>query len=161
MSQRTIAVGVAVLLLVAWPRPAHAHGWIDFDEAYALKVGVPLGYSIDPGHISSTFSGLELNFGTGLDRETWFGLYTDAQWRLEAKQARWSIGPMFGWALFGLDGGYLVARGDGELRRGFAVRPFVTAGIIAGYYRLEALFDESEIAHDLGVVLEVPFLFDR
>jgi hypothetical protein len=149
-----------LLSLVAWPRTTAAQRG-DFDDAYALKIGVPLGYAVVPDDTSSFFSGVELNFGTGYNREIWFGMYTDAQWRFEAKQTRWTIGPMIGWTLFGVDGGYLVARRDQALQHGLVVRPFATAGIVAAYYRFEILFEERELSHDVGVLLEFPFLFER
>ena len=64
---------------------------------------------------------------------------------------------MVGWSFLGVDGGYLLAVDTDRLRHGLVVRPFVTLGVVALYYRFGIVLKEQEISHDLGLLVETYF----
>ena len=44
------------------------------------------------------------------------------------------------------------------MRHVFVVRPFVTVGTVAVYFRFGMLFDEKEYLYDAGLLAEMPIL---
>lgn len=88
----------------------------------------------------------------------WYGLYADGVYDWGGDEGRFSIGPEFGWLIFGLDAGYLwstTARGGGH---GLSLRPVVTMGLLGAYYRFGWIFADSDRFGEAGVLLKLPLV---
>jgi hypothetical protein len=160
--QRWACACAVLLALCALSGHARAHFWFpDLHEGqWVLKLGVPVAGSFGPYNRLNRFvSGVELNCGRlDPDSVAWLGGYVDAHWNFTDEQARFSIGPMVGWAMFGLDAGYLLAHDEYGARHGLAVRPFITFGYVAFYYRWASLFGRrGDSINDVGLLIEWPF----
>jgi hypothetical protein len=114
-----------------------------------------LGAAISPRQ--SFVSGMEVSCGRMTDRGWWAGGYADMHWSFANDQARLSMGPMAGWWFLGADGGYLLVHDAAGVRHGLAVRPFLTLGYAAFYYRWGALLSEKkEYLSEVGLLIEFP-----
>ena len=85
----------------------------------------------------------------------WGGLYADALRDFALDVTRFSIGPELGASLFGADFGFLYQT-DG--RKGFTVRPVLTAGVVTLFYRFGHYIegDDDKNFHEFGVIGKLP-----
>jgi hypothetical protein len=68
----------------------------------------------------------------------WYGLQSDllVDWNGDRDAGfRWSLGPEFGVAIYGIDVSYFGERTDGETHHGFQARAKLTVGLAALYVR--------------------------
>lgn len=87
---------------------------------------------------------------------TWAGVYGDVVRDFTRDATRISVGPEIGYAVFGIDGGY-VHQTTGEGRDGFVIRPVLTLGLLQGYFRFGHFADDLPGANfqEFGILLKV------
>jgi hypothetical protein len=87
----------------------------------------------------------------------WAGAYLDALFAVEAEELRLSIGPELGYGFAGFDVGYVLALGGRPAQHGVAVRPLLTFGIAAIYFRSIWLFGtDADWSGEVGLLLKAP-----
>jgi hypothetical protein len=139
--------------------------------AHAAGVGFPpsTGWYVLPGATvaGATHSNAPLGFVAGgevsaayLSNRTflWGGGYVDGVYDMGERRARVSIGPEFGWAALGLDGGMVVRPRPGGVDLGGEVRSLLAFGFGALYVRAglmpRASADRS--FGEVGLLLKLP-----
>lgn len=104
--------------------------------------------------------GGEVSAVAATDSYLWYGAYVDGLYDFGASETRLSIGPEFGYLIFGVDGGYLLAASAEGQRHGVSVRPLLTFGLVAAYSRLGVLFgDRGDTFGEAGVLLKLPLWY--
>ena len=135
-------VRLAVLALAAAaaaPRPAaadrlrslHLEGWYG-------KLGLESGVVFARDRGPAPTLGAAATFVRVNEHLEWYGLQGDllVDWNGDRDAgARWSLGPEFGVALYGIDLSYFGERAFGETHHGFQARAKLTVGVAALYVR--------------------------
>lgn len=138
MQGHRVAACAALLLVGLVSRISAATG---VPRATFVTGGLNLGSGTARGE-SAVIAGVESSI-VHLEELAWVGAYGDAVYSFGEQHARLSLGPEFGIGPFGLDGGYVVAIGEGGPQQGVAIRPMLTVGLVALYYRYEQLSGRS------------------
>lgn len=111
-----------------------------------------------PAEGSGFTLGGEFSFGH-LWELTYVGGVVDTLYDWGRDGGRTMIGPMVGWSVVGIDGGYLVEYGEGPTLHGGAVRLFFTIGVVALYTRVGILSNGTDFV-EYGALLKIPLLLD-
>jgi hypothetical protein len=134
-----LAVVAAVLVACAVPRAAaadriralHLEGWYG-------KLGLETGVVFARERGASPLFGATATFVRMNEHLEWYGLQGDLLVDGNGDRDagfRWSLGPEFGVALYGIDISYFGERTSGETHHGFQVRAKLTVGLAALYVR--------------------------
>lgn len=129
-------------------------------SGWVLPVGVNLGAARGSNAARGIVVGPEISVVNFEDKHRgfWFGAYADALYDTGASQLRLSIGPEAGWALLGVDGGLVLGAGNGGTHAGVTMRGLLTLGVLAGYVRGGAIFDDKHTSFaEFGVLLKIPY----
>jgi hypothetical protein len=118
-----------------------------------LPIGVATGYS---SYGRGAFVGVEASLVHAWPSLFWLGGYADALYDFGRGHARATIGPEIGAGFFGLDGGLLLERVDGQLRKGLVVRSMITASWVAITFRSGYVLDKREVFEEVGVLIKIP-----
>ncbi len=156
-------VGVCCLLIAS--RADAADNWV-------VPVGVNLGFGLHPTPVpTGAILGAEGSFVFLATSQSkffalptfWGGGYVDALWDTAGGRGRASIGPEFGFTVFGVDGGLVTQVGGGAVRFGGCVRPMLTIGIISLYVRLTFVPSDPEVDQttEIGLLIKYPFSKNR
>jgi hypothetical protein len=146
-----------VVAVLSFARPAHAECEKIFcvPKRFVLG-GLNIGSSVGHGD-DGLVLGAEISAG-GLedsgDFPSWYGGYLDVVHDFATEQTRISIGPEFGIAFVGLDGGIVFQNVDDETKTGVAGRLALTIGFISIYGRAIAV-DGARFG-EVGVLLKGP-----
>ena len=105
------------------------------------------------------FAGLELSLSQ-LQRGVWWGGYIDATYDFAQRGAMATIGPQFGYAVVGLDGGFAARIDTGDDPGAFDYGPqgrlLVTLGLFGIYGRYVYLLEGQEHLGQAGILLKLP-----
>ena len=112
-------------------RALHLEGWYG-------KLGLESGVVFGRERGAAPIFGTTATFVRMNEHLEWYGLQgdllVDGNGDLDAG-LRWSLGPEFGVALYGVDVSYFGERTDGETHHGFQARAKLTVGLAALYVR--------------------------
>jgi hypothetical protein len=155
------AVALASTALVE--REARADFGPKFDETGFVSLGLNTSYSMHPRPISNGFVfGGEASVGyLNMGRAFWVGAYSDVLRDFGADATRFSVGPELGFAIVGLDGGYVGDYRDGKYHHGFSMRLQLTLVIFSLYGRGGKIFgDPLESGFgEIGFLYKIPIPF--
>jgi hypothetical protein len=101
--------------------------------------------------------GAELSIAKGTEGFAWLGAYADTVWLPDRDRVRLSMGPEFGFLMFGVDGGPVFELDERGSRGGIQVRPllsFVWAHIYARFGRTYG--DHGSDFREFGLLLKYP-----
>jgi hypothetical protein len=141
---------------VASPASSREHGHMGIDGNYLL-LGPTLSMSVDRSGGQGVALGAEVSV-TSVKEQRWLGAYVDALHGFAADETRLSVGPELGFAIFGVDAGYLLTLGGNQgARHGVALRPMLTIGFASAYFRSSWLLGEHpDWFGELGLMLKLP-----
>lgn len=120
-------------LLVAAPLSADAGPRIP--KGWVLTFGPTAGFSMHEQRSNGAVLGGEISAPYLMDSGFWIGAYADALHDFGPSRQRLSIGPEAGFAIFGVDGGFLTEIADGYVRKGYTMRGVLTLGVLGLYGR--------------------------
>jgi len=131
-------------------------------EGWYVLPGVEFGLTFSRAKTASGLYGAELSFAHLSKNLFWGGAYFDVAYDTGAKEARLSLGPELGFALGGLDFGYLAMLSRKNVSHGFAVRPLLTVlGFGSLFFRSGVLFEpRASWFGELGFQLKWPTQMD-
>ena len=96
-----------------------------------------------------------------LDNARWIGVYSDFQMTIDPDRSfrSFSVGPEFGWLIFGFDCGYSMTGIEGKFINGFSFRFHLALGIIDSTFLVQpfirrVFFHESSDYIEMGIVLK-------
>jgi hypothetical protein len=145
------AFGLATLLCAV---PSRAE-WSD-PIGPLLIPGLNLGAAGDQGS-ATLLTGAEVSVARNGGGFAWFGGYTDVVWLPDRGRVRLSIGPEFGFLMFGVDGGVVFEIDEHGARSGAQVRPLLSFLFAHGYARFGRTFGEQgRDFQEYGVLLKYP-----
>ncbi len=124
-------------------------------------VGMNIGGASHPTSSTGVLIGAEASVVYfPLPEGTWAGGYVDALYDSGSKKARMSIGPEFGMAFVGIDGGLVIQPGAGKMDLGYQARVLLTFGLFAVYGRWGKLpgLEVDSTFREIGVLLKFPIL---
>lgn len=158
---RRLALAVAVTL-VLWTTTGVASTDLNLpymgpSSGWFMPVGVDLGYAVLPRSSPGALLGGEISaayFNTG--GPSWYGAFASGAFVTNANQGRFSIGPEVGFAIFGVDGGFLDVVANGQNAAGFTLRGMLTLSFITLYGRWDHTLPGSVDAGQVGVLLKYP-----
>jgi hypothetical protein len=126
-------------------------------SGWFMPVGADVGYAVLPNSSPGALLGGEVSvayFDTG--GPSWYGAFASGGFITNANQGRFSVGPEVGFAIFGVDGGFLDVVTSGQNAAGFTLRPMLTLSFITLYGRWDHTFPGSVDAGQVGVLLKYP-----
>jgi hypothetical protein len=160
---RAALFALPTLAAVAVARDASADyygpksGWylpVGVDVGYALSSGAPgvlLGGEVSVVYID--MRGLE----GGPSGPVWIGAFASGGYITGQNAGRFSFGPEVGYAIFGLDGGFVDIVADGRDTTGVTLRPMLTLSFITVYGRWDHTFDRGGVdTGQVGLMLKFP-----
>lgn len=151
-------IGVLTLLLVGSlmvPTTVAANaGPFLPNKVFGVSPGFTLGVAPTLGSGPGFFLGGELSVFYW--RDAWFGgVVGDLIHDYHRGTKRFMVGPMFGFAFVGIDGGYLGEITPDGLRHGLAIRLFATIAVGSLYFRYGGVFDARDYV-EVGLLLKIP-----
>ncbi|MCC6900985.1 MAG: hypothetical protein IT377_18550 [Polyangiaceae bacterium] len=146
--------GCVAVLVMCWSSAALADGGPKITDSLWMPVGMNFGWAVNPSPVPNGFLvGPEVSL-VYLDQSgPWVGVYTDALYDGGSDRARISAGGEVGYAIFGLDLGY-VTTVKGEREHGFRARGMLSLAAVHLYGGAGRLSDTTY--GELGVLLKVP-----
>ena len=165
-------LAVLVVLACAVPRIAAADrlGALHLEGWYG-KIGLESGVVFARERGASPLLGATATFVRMNEHLEWYGLQGDLliDWNGDRDAGfRWSLGPEFGVALYGIDLSYFGERTAGETHHGFQARAKLTVGLAAlyvrGAYALSGVSVASggeESSLEVGLQLKLPVFIAR
>jgi hypothetical protein len=139
-------------------RDLHLEGWYG-------KLGLETGVVFARERAAAPLLGATATFVRMNDHLEWFGLQGDVlvDWNGDRDAgARWSLGPEFGVALYGVDVSYFGERAEAGTSHGFQVRAKLTVGVAAVYLRGGfALSGAESSSLETGLQLKLPVFVAR
>ena len=157
------AAAILALGLCVAPAPARAEQYMR--RASLITVGLTLGARFGLGRedLTSFVLGAETSVVSLGNSMVWYGAYADVVYDFGYQATRVTVGPEFGWAYFGGDGGLAVQFDREGSQFGFAVRPLMTLGVAAAFLRLEHFPgpDSSPGLAEVGALLKAPLPLRR
>lgn len=147
----------AVALSVGVAGEAAGDAGPPINPGWYAPVGVVLGGAFRPIDANGFLAGMEVS-GARLSRNLfWGGLYTDVLYDTGKKGARFSLGPELGFAMLGLDGGFMGEFSDHKFKKGVVLRGLLTFSIMAFYGRWGHFINESDSNWgEFGVLFKLP-----
>jgi hypothetical protein len=131
------------------------------------RAGLSGTFALVGANVAATF-GRASGDGAGLGAEAsivslseemlWAGGYLDATFATEPEELRLSIGPELGFSFIGIDTGYVLKLGgERSPQHGLSLRPLLTVGVAAVYFRSIWLFGEAaDWSAEIGLLLKFP-----
>lgn len=146
--------GLLAMAVTCWSHAALADGGPKITDSLWMPVGMNFGWAVNPSPVPNGFLvGPEVSL-VYLDQSgPWVGVYTDALYDGGSERARISAGGEVGYAIFGLDLGY-VTTVRGEREHGFRARGMFSLAAVHLYGGAGRLSDATY--GELGVLLKVP-----
>lgn len=140
--------------MVCWSNVALADGGPKITDSLWMPVGVNLGWAVNPSPVRNGFLiGPEVSL-VYLDQKGWWaGAYTDALYDGGSERARISAGGEVGYAILGIDLGYVTTL-RGEREQGFRARAMLSLAAVHLYGGAGRLSDSTY--GELGVLLKFP-----
>lgn len=146
--------GLLALSVVCWSSVALSDGGPKITDSLWMPVGLNLGYAVNPSPVPNGFLiGPEVSL-VYLDQDVWWaGAYADALYDGGSERARISVGGEVGYAILGLDLGYVTTL-RGEREQGFRARAMFSLAAVHLYGGAGRLSDATY--GELGVLLKFP-----
>jgi hypothetical protein len=163
MSARRRAVFAVTVLSGAFlPRTASADLNLPYmgpSSGWYLPVGVDLAYAWLPAGTTGALLGGEASVAYVDFSSTphWYGAFVSGGYLTNTTAGRFSVGPEVGYAIFGLDGGFVDVVSSGKDYAGFTLRPMLTVGFLTLYGRWDHLVSGGGTdMKQAGVLLKFP-----
>ena len=156
-----VVVCAALAPLLPWPAWATNVGFaIDSSDLVFVSGGAVFGQAVALSGDLSEGVVLGGEFSAGhLWKTMWYvGGVVDGVWDAGRHRGRTMVGPEFGYAFVGIDGGYLVEYGGGgTTHHGAAVRLLLSAIAMHLYVRYGMLVGAPDLV-EFGLLLKVPWV---
>jgi hypothetical protein len=144
-------LGLAILLCAA-PSRADWSGPV----GPLLLPGVNFGSAAGQGS-ATVLTGAELSIAKNTEGFAWYGGYTDVVWLPDRDRVRLSIGPEFGFLMFGVDVGAVLEIDEQGTRSGAQVRPLLSFLYCHFYARFGRTFgQQGRDFQEYGLLLKYP-----
>lgn len=132
---------------------AFANRFPDFDGFWltpGFTGSMSKNYTYLGGELSAIYLREDLFYG---------GAYADVSRSLK-KNMRYSAGPEFGFAVFGVDGGYVYQKDDGIVHHGYSIRPYIFipfyASLCLFYRRIQIKDNGWNGTNEIGFQIKIP-----
>jgi hypothetical protein len=122
-----------------------------------LPTGVALSGTVHRSGGWGGYAGAEASLVFVNQNFFWHGAYVDAGYDFANGKSRISLGPEFGWAYVGIDGGVLLQPQSHGWGKGFVVRPLITLSVVALYFRYgQVLSVQEDRFAEFGFLFKYP-----
>lgn len=104
-------------------------------QGWVLTFGPTAGFSMHDQRANGAVLGAEVSAPYMMNSGFWIGAYADTLRDFGPQRTRLSVGPEMGFAILGVDGGFLTEFADGYVRKGYTMRGVLTLGVLGLYGR--------------------------